>query len=180
MLLYFNSFLQKSWFSKTKNCSFCNKTTQDFAEFWEICGNFKAKTKTEDEGILRKRKRSSSYFFSLRFELTGREENQFFCYAKRPNETPCSVKVINHYAWPEKLIPSSVYPALFVFLFIFSNPGGRVLISREAECYIRGKAYLSVVCFSIIVTDCGKLYRSNLSRVVQRESKDMVQTTGKF
>ena len=59
MLEYFDLFSQKSWFSKTNNCSFCNKTTQDFAEFWEISGNFKAKTKTEDEGILKKGKWSS-------------------------------------------------------------------------------------------------------------------------
>ena len=42
-----------------------NKTTQDFAEFWEIWGNFKAKTKTEDEGILKKGKWSSSWFLLL-------------------------------------------------------------------------------------------------------------------
>ena len=41
-------------------CPFGTKTTQDFAELWEICGNFKAKTKREDEGILRKGKWSSS------------------------------------------------------------------------------------------------------------------------
>ena len=85
MLWYFDLFLQKSWFSKTNNCSFCNKTTQDFAEFWEIWVNFKAKTKTEDEGILRKGKRSSSWFLSLHIGLAGWEENQIFCYAKRPN-----------------------------------------------------------------------------------------------
>ena len=34
---------------------FYNKTTQDSAEFWEISGNFNAKTKTEDEGILKKK-----------------------------------------------------------------------------------------------------------------------------
>ena len=28
-----------------------NKTTQDFADFWDLCGNFKAKIETEDEGI---------------------------------------------------------------------------------------------------------------------------------
>ena len=39
---------------------FFNKSTQDSAEFWEISGNFKAKTKTEDEGILKKGKWSSS------------------------------------------------------------------------------------------------------------------------
>ena len=88
MLRYFDSFLQKSWFSKTNNCSFCNKTTQDFAEFWEIWVNFKAKTKTEDEGILRKGKRSSSWFFSLHIGLAGREENQIFCYAKHASEAP--------------------------------------------------------------------------------------------
>ena len=38
------------------NCSFCNKTTKDFAELWKVCRNFKAKTKTEDEGILKKGK----------------------------------------------------------------------------------------------------------------------------
>ena len=85
MLWYFNLFSQKSWSSKTNNCSFCNKTTQDFAEFWEIWVNFKAKTKTEDEGILRKGKRSSSWFFSLHIGLAGREENQIFCYAKHAN-----------------------------------------------------------------------------------------------
>ena len=85
MLWYFDLFSQKSWFSKTNNCSFCNKTTQDFAEFWEIWVNFKAKTKTEDEGILKKGKRSSSWFFSLHIGLAGREENQIFCYAKPPN-----------------------------------------------------------------------------------------------
>ena len=88
MLWYFNLFLQKSWFYKTNNCSFRNKTTQDFAEFWEIWVNFKAKTKTEDEGILRKRKWSSSWFFSLLIELVGREETQFFCYAKCRNIGP--------------------------------------------------------------------------------------------
>ena len=85
MLWYFNLFFKKSWFSKTNNCSFCNKTTQDFAEFWEISGNFKAKTKTEDEGILKKGKRSSSWFLSLRIGLAGREENQIFFYTKRPS-----------------------------------------------------------------------------------------------
>ena len=85
MLWYFDLFSQKSWFSKTNNCSFCNKTTQDFAEFWEIWVNFKAKTKTEDEGILRKGKRSSSWFLSLRIGLAEREENQIFCHAKHAN-----------------------------------------------------------------------------------------------
>ena len=56
MIWYFNLFLQTSWFFKTNNCPFCNKTTQDFAEFWEISGNFKAKTKTVDEGLLKKGK----------------------------------------------------------------------------------------------------------------------------
>ena len=55
MLWYFSSFLQTSWFFKTNNCPFCNKTTQDSAEFWEISENLKAKTKTEDEGILKKK-----------------------------------------------------------------------------------------------------------------------------
>ena len=86
MLWYFNLFLQKSWFSKTNNCSFCNETTQDFAEFWEIWRNFKAKTKTEDEGILRKGKRSSSWFFSLHIGLAEREENQIFCHTKHANK----------------------------------------------------------------------------------------------
>jgi len=44
----------------TNNCPFINKTTQDFAEFWEISGNFKATTKMEDEGILKKGKWLSS------------------------------------------------------------------------------------------------------------------------
>ena len=88
MLGYFNLFLQKSWFFKTNNWSFCNKTTQDFAEFWVIWENFKAKTKTEDEGILRKGKRSSSWFFSLHIGLAEREENQIFCYAKHASATP--------------------------------------------------------------------------------------------
>ena len=87
MLGYFNLFLQKSWFFKTNNWSFCNKTTQDFAEFWEILGNFRAKTKTEDEGILKKGKWSSSWFFSLHIGLTEREENEIFCHAKRANDT---------------------------------------------------------------------------------------------
>ena len=39
----------------------------------------------EDEGILRKGKRSSLWFFSLYIGLAGREENHFFCYAKRLN-----------------------------------------------------------------------------------------------
>ena len=41
-------------------CTFGTKTAQDFAEFWEICGNFKAKTKMEDEGIFKKEKLLSS------------------------------------------------------------------------------------------------------------------------
>ena len=57
MIRYFSLFLQISWFLKTNNCPFYNKTIQDFAEFWKICGNFKAKAKTEDEGILKKRKK---------------------------------------------------------------------------------------------------------------------------
>ena len=69
-------------FFKTNNCFFCNKITQDFAEFWETWGNFKAKTKTEDEGILRKGKRSSSWFFTLHIGLAELEENQMFCHAK--------------------------------------------------------------------------------------------------
>ena len=85
MLWYFDLFLRESWFSGTNNCSFCNKTTQDFAEFWEIWENFKAKTKTEDEGILRKGKRSSSWFFSLRIGLAGREENQISSNMKHSN-----------------------------------------------------------------------------------------------
>ena len=61
MLLIFHFISQKDRdFFKTNNCSFFNKTTQDFAEFWEICGNFNNKTKTEDEGILKKGKWSSS------------------------------------------------------------------------------------------------------------------------
>ena len=46
-----------------------------------------AKTKMEDEGILRKGKWSSSYFFSLHIGLAGREENQIFCNAKRATVT---------------------------------------------------------------------------------------------
>ena len=79
-------YFKKSWFSKTNNCSFCNKTTQDFAKFWEIWGNFKAKRKTEDEGILKKGKQSSLWFFSLRIGLVGREEIPIFCYGKRPSD----------------------------------------------------------------------------------------------
>ena len=92
MLWYFDLFSQKSWFSKTNNCSFCNKTTQDFAEFWEIWVNFKAKTKTEDEGILRKGKRSSSWFFSLHIGLTERNKNQIFCYAKHAIVWPITLE----------------------------------------------------------------------------------------
>ena len=45
MLKYFNLFLQTLWFFKTNNCPFCNKTTQDFAEFWEISGKLKGQNK---------------------------------------------------------------------------------------------------------------------------------------
>ena len=44
---------------------FCTKTTQDFAQFWEMCGNFKTKTKIEYGGILQKRKWSYSRFLFL-------------------------------------------------------------------------------------------------------------------
>ena len=48
--------------SAVLNCkTYCNKTVQNFAEFWEICG--KAKTKTEDEGILKKRENGYLYDF---------------------------------------------------------------------------------------------------------------------
>ena len=50
--------------------------------------NVKVKTKTEDDGILKKGKRSSSYFFLLRIGSAGQEEYQIFCYAKRPTEGP--------------------------------------------------------------------------------------------
>ena len=43
-------------FKKQKNSPFLNKTTQDFADFWDFCGNFKAKTKMKDEGILKKKR----------------------------------------------------------------------------------------------------------------------------
>ena len=65
MFWYFSFSLLASQFTKTSNCSFRNKATQDFAEFWEICGNFKAKTKMEDEGIFKKNKWSSSWFLLL-------------------------------------------------------------------------------------------------------------------
>ena len=48
MFWYFSLFLQRSWFFKRNNCLFYNKTTQEFAEYWEICGNFKTKTKTKE------------------------------------------------------------------------------------------------------------------------------------
>ena len=35
------------------NCFFDSKSTQDFAEFQEICKNFKTKTKMEVVGILK-------------------------------------------------------------------------------------------------------------------------------
>jgi len=46
--------------SEIDDCPFCNKTTQDFANSGKSCGNFNAKTKMEDEGILKKGKWSSS------------------------------------------------------------------------------------------------------------------------
>ena len=36
-----------------KNYLFSNKITRDFADFWGSYENFKAKTKTKDEGILK-------------------------------------------------------------------------------------------------------------------------------
>ena len=69
---------------KTNNCPFCNKTTQDFAEFGEICGNLKAKTKTEDEGVLIKGKWSSSWFLLFHITQAGWRDTPNFCYVKHP------------------------------------------------------------------------------------------------
>ena len=114
MLWYFDLFSQKSWFSKTNNCSFCNKTTQDFAEFWEIWVNFKAKTKTEDERILRKGKRSSSWFFSLHIGLAEREENQIFCYAKHATKTLMLTKIAKG-KWLLPVLPKTKKWIMFWF-----------------------------------------------------------------
>ena len=87
MFWYFSLFFHTSWFFKTNNCPFCNKTTQDFAEFGEICGNLKAKTKTEDEGILKKEKWSSSWFLLLHITRVEWRDTPNFCYVKHPSGT---------------------------------------------------------------------------------------------
>ena len=55
----FLSFLTNTMTFYSKNYSFRKKTTQEFADFLDFCRSFSAKTKMEDEGIVKKRKRSS-------------------------------------------------------------------------------------------------------------------------
>ena len=138
---------QKSWSSKTNNCSFCNKTTQDFAEFWEIWINFKAKTKTEDEGILRKGKRSSSWFFSLHIRLAGREENQIFCYAKHANVSYTSnEKNIAKFMTILKLCERSFNWDLagcpISFRLEMAEKWRQVVKNLEIQCYLNFMGYL--------------------------------------
>ena len=145
MLWYINLFLQKTWFSKTNNCSFCNKTTQDFAEFREIWVNFKPKTKTEDEGILRKGKRSSSWFFSLHIGLAGREENQIFCYAKHATIGLLGVEDSNLLCiWLMKLMSYSwvLHIAKVAYFFSSSLPNVEWLILRPLPFFFYQKLFI--------------------------------------
>ena len=48
---FFSKFFKILKILKNKTEILKHKTTQDFADFRDFCGNFKAKTKTEDEGI---------------------------------------------------------------------------------------------------------------------------------
>ena len=75
VLIFFFVITNKS-ISKTNNCPFSNKITQDFAEFWEICGSFKAKIKTEVEGILKRRILSSLWFLLFHINQEGWRDNR--------------------------------------------------------------------------------------------------------
>ena len=82
MFQYLSLFLEISWISKTQNCPFRNKTKQDFADFSDFCGNFKVKTKIEDEEILKKKDIftifASPHYFRWR-------DTPNVCYVKHPN-----------------------------------------------------------------------------------------------
>ena len=79
--------------------------------------------KTEDEGILRKRKRLSSWFFSLRIGLAGREKNQIFCYAKHARGARQSLRAPKNLiiSGPRILFPETPYsftPCLLIFNYL--------------------------------------------------------------
>ena len=84
-MFWYSSLLQKPWFFRINNYFFKNKTSQDFADFWDFCGNFNAKTKTEDEEILKKRKLLSSWFLLLHITSIGWRDSPNFCYVKHPS-----------------------------------------------------------------------------------------------
>ena len=86
MFWYLSLFLQ-SWFSRTNNWPFYNKTTQDIAEFWDICGNFKVKTKQKMKEF-KKRKIVIFMIFATSHYLSRVKDwrdTPNFCYVKHPS-----------------------------------------------------------------------------------------------